>query len=115
MKSTFVVLGLLSLGGCAHTVGVKIDQATYDSFIVGKTTQVEVRNALGAAQMASYNGNNLVEVYSYSHTGAKNFLPGYVYVAGAQIDCLTTSFEYNQKHLLVRKYTNDCSQRGLRW
>lgn len=110
MKKITIVL-TMALASCAHSVGVKIEQVTYDSFVEGQTTQAYVRKTIGSPQNVSYNGNNLVESYSYSRVGAKNFIPGYVHATGGQIDCLTTTFEYNPKQVLVRKYANDCSRK----
>lgn len=99
----------MTLASCTNSLGVKIEPATYDGFVVGETTQMYIRKAIGPPQNVSCNGNNFVESYSYSYAGAKNFIPGYVIATGGQIDCLTTTFEYSPKQVLVRKYTNDCS------
>lgn len=81
MKASFLTLALvltLSVAGCATTTGRPFDQAAAGRFADGKTTQTEVRTALGEPETKQDRGDgSSMWLYSYSESkaSARDFIP----------------------------------------
>ena len=69
---------LVGLAGCATTTGRPFDQAAASRFVDGKTTQAEVRSALGEPETKQDRGDGTsMWLYSYSESkaSARDFIP----------------------------------------
>jgi len=101
---------LLGCGTLTPTGGTPVEQATYDSFTPGKTTQIDVRRAIGVSPFKTrYVPTGQIDIYGTSHYSGKNYIPGYAFV-GDREECIIWWFEYNTENILTRKWINsDCS------
>lgn len=73
-----VLAVLLGLAGCATTTGRPFDQAAASRIVDGKTTQAEVRSALGEPETKQDRGDGTsMWLYSYSESkaSARDFIP----------------------------------------
>jgi len=81
MKASFLTLALalvVSVAGCATTTGRPFDQAAASHFVDGKTTQAEVRSALGEPETVQDRGdgtNFWIYSFSESTTSVRDFVP----------------------------------------
>lgn len=107
----FLLITATTLQGCGiltPTGGTPVEQATYDSFTPGRTTQIDVRRAIGVSPFKTrYVQTGQIDIYGTSHYSGKNYIPGYF---GDAETCVVWSFEYNNENILTRKWvSSDCS------
>jgi membrane-associated protease RseP (regulator of RpoE activity) len=90
--------------------GRPIDPATYESLIPGRTSQLEVRSAIGYSPPGTrYEKTGQIDIYVTQKYSAKNYIPGYVLVTGitnlnSRLVCTIWWFQYDANNILSRKW-----------
>jgi len=75
-------VALASLAGCATTTGRPYDTAAAQTFVDGKTTQTQVRQALGEPETVQDRGDGSI-MWMYSSSESKASVRDYIPFAGA--------------------------------
>jgi hypothetical protein len=112
LKCLLISAAIACASGCqtlTPTVGQPVAQVTYDSFVLGGTSQQDVRRAIGYdAPRSRYTTAGQVDFYGIGQYTGKNYIPGYAFV-GDRMSCDVWWFEYDANHVLVQKgVSHDC-------
>lgn len=120
----FQILLILPLSACnllTPKSGRPIDPAIYESLAPGRSSQLDVRRAIGYGPAGTrYEKTGQIDIYGIAQYSGKNYIPGYVFVTGitnveARMHCTMWWFQYDGNNILSRKWIDHaCTQLDTR-